>query len=152
VLKAGDRAPEFKALDHEGKEVTLKGLLAGRKRVILYFYPKDNTPGCTTEACDFRDRVEPIGKKGAVVVGVSPDSAKSHLGFREKYGLPFMLISDPDRIVATAYGAYGEKTSYGKTTKGIIRSTFVIGPDGRIEKAMYGVKATGHAEQVVNEL
>jgi len=152
VFKAGDKAPEFRALDHEGKEVTLKGLLAGGKRVILYFYPKDNTPGCTTEACDFRDRVELVGKKGAVVVGVSPDSASSHVGFREKYNLPFMLISDPDRLVATAYGAYGEKTSYGKTTMGIIRSTFVIGPDGRIEKAMYGVKATGHAEQVVNEL
>lgn len=152
MLKTGDRAPDFKALDHDGKDVTLKGLLAAGKRLILYFYPRDNTPGCTTEACDFRDNAAFLDEKGATVVGVSPDSSKSHAGFREKYGLPFTLLVDTDKAIATAYGAYGEKTSYGKATLGIIRSTFVISPEGKIEKAMYGVKAAGHVEQVVKGL
>ncbi len=154
MLKEGDKAPEFclKGIDEKGeeKEFCLKDFRG--KKVILYFYPKDNTPGCTTEACDFRDNLNAFLNKGFVVIGVSPDSISSHKKFKEKYGLNFPLLSDPDKKVAEMYGAYGEKKAYGKVTKGIIRSTFLIDEEGRIVKAWYNVKAKGHVEKIMKEL
>jgi len=154
MLKEGDKAPDFclKGIDEEGKEkeFCLKDFTG--KKVILYFYPKDNTPGCTQEACDFRDNIERVKSKGAVVLGVSPDSISSHKKFFEKYGLNFPLLSDPDKKVAEAYGAYGEKKMYGKITKGIIRSTFIIDEEGKIKKAFYNVKVKGHVDKVIENL
>jgi len=154
MLKEGDKAPDFclEGIDEEGREIKLclKDLLD--RPLILYFYPKDNTPGCTQEACDFRDNISQILAKGYKVVGVSPDSVSSHKKFKEKYNLPFPLLSDPDCKIAELYGAYGVKKMYGKETKGIIRSTFVINPDGTIKKAYYNVKAKGHVEKLLQEL
>ncbi len=154
MLKEGDKAPEFclKGIDQEGqeKEFCLKDFIGNK--VILYFYPKDNTPGCTTEACDFRDNLNLLSGMGYTVIGVSPDSVNSHKKFKEKYGLNFILLSDPDKKVAEIYGAYGEKKMYGKITKGIIRSTFIIDEEGKIAKAWYNVKAKGHVEKVLKEL
>ncbi len=154
MLKEGDKAPDFclKGIDEKGeeKEFCLKDFLG--KKVVLYFYPKDNTPGCTQEACDFRDNIERIKEKGAVVLGVSPDSINSHKKFFEKYGLNFPLLSDPDKKVAESYGAYGEKKMYGKVTKGIIRSTFIIDEEGKIKKAFYNVKVKGHVDKVIENL
>ena len=154
MLKEGDKAPDFclEGIDENGKEARfcLEDLLS--QPLILYFYPKDNTPGCTQEACDFRDSINQLISKGYRVVGVSPDPTSSHKNFREKYQLNFPLLSDPDCKVAELYGAYGTKTMYGKETKGIIRSTFVIGTDGRIIKAYYNVKAKGHVEKLLKEL
>jgi len=154
MLKEGDKAPDFclKGIDENGeeKEFCLKDFRGSK--LILYFYPKDDTPGCTTEACDFRDNLNVLAGKGYKVVGVSPDSVNSHKKFREKYGLNFPLLSDPDKKVAEAYGAYGEKKMYGKVTKGIIRSTFLIDEEGRIKKAWYNVKAKGHVEKLLKEL
>ncbi|RLJ70267.1 peroxiredoxin Q/BCP [Hydrogenivirga caldilitoris] len=154
MLKEGDKAPDFclKGIDEKGeeREFCLKDF-KGRK-LILYFYPKDDTPGCTVEACDFRDNLNPLVSKGYLVVGVSPDSVSSHKKFKEKHGLNFPLLSDPDKKVAEAYGAYGEKKMYGKVTKGIIRSTFLIDEEGRIAKAWYNVKAKGHVEKLLKEL
>jgi len=140
----GDRAPDFRAQasGSTGSEVSLSDF-AGR-RVVLYFYPKDDTPGCTTEACDFRDSMVPLQKRGIVVLGVSKDALASHDKFRTKYELPFPLLSDPDGTICQAYGVFKEKTMYGVKRMGIERSTFVIGADGRILRAMRGVKATGH--------
>src|SRR5512135_2739728 len=128
----GKAAPEFTLTDIDGKKVALKDF-AG-KDLILYFYPKDDTPGCTKEACGFRDGWKELAKTGAVVVGVSADSAESHKKFIAKYKLPFPLLSDPDRKVMEKYGAYGEKMMYGKKTIGVIRSTVWIAPDGRVKK------------------
>ncbi len=154
MLKEGDRAPDFclKGIDEKGeeREFCLKDFRGSR--LILYFYPKDDTPGCTTEACDFRDNLNTLAGMGYKVVGVSPDSINSHRKFREKYNLNFPLLSDPDKRVAEAYGAYGEKKMYGKVTKGIIRSTFLIDEEGRIRKAWYNVKAKGHVESLLKEL
>ncbi len=154
MLKEGDKAPEFclKGIDEKGeeKEFCLKDFLG--KKVVLYFYPKDNTPGCTQEACDFRDNIARVKEKGAVVLGVSPDSINSHKKFFEKYGLNFPLLSDPEKKVAESYGAYGEKKMYGKVTKGIIRSTFIIDEKGKIKKAFYNVKVKGHVDKVIENL
>ena len=154
MVKEGQKAPDFclKGIDEKGqeREFCLKDF-RGRK-VILYFYPKDNTPGCTTEACDFRDNLGVLSEKGYVVIGVSPDSIKSHKNFKEKHGLNFILLSDPDKKVAEAFGAYGEKKMYGKTTKGIIRSTFIIDEEGKVVKAWRNVKAKGHVAQVLKEI
>ena len=154
MLKEGQKAPDFclKGLDPEGKEgeFCLKDFRG--EKLILYFYPKDDTPGCTTEACDFRDNLTALGSLGIKVVGVSPDSIDSHRKFREKYKLNFTLLSDPDHSVATKYGAYGEKKMYGKTKMGIIRSTFLIDEEGRLQKAWYNVKAKGHVEKILKEL
>lgn len=151
MLKAGDKAPEFTLLSDKDKEVSLNDLL-GEKDIILYFYPKDNTPGCTKEACSFRDNIEMINAKDAVVLGVSPDSVKSHQNFINKQNLNFTLLSDPDHKVAEAYGAWGEKKMYGKTYMGIIRSTFIIGKDGIIKKVFEKVKTAIHAEEVLEIL
>jgi peroxiredoxin Q/BCP len=132
MLEPGAKAPPFTLTGPAGKKVSLKDF-AGRD-VILYFYPRDDTPGCTKEACGFRDAWDELRELGAVVLGVSADDADSHQRFAAKYRLPFTLLSDPDRSVMTAYGAYGEKTMYGKKVTGVIRSTVWIGPDGRVRR------------------
>jgi len=149
-LIEGIKAPAFTLKNSEGESVKLADFKGSR--VILYFYPKDDTPGCTTEACDFRDNFKKLKGSGAVILGVSPDTSESHSKFKAKYSLPFELLADPEKKVATLYGTYGEKKLYGKVSMGIIRSTFVIGADGRIEKIYRNVKATGHVEKVVNAL
>jgi len=150
-VKEGKPAPPFTLEGGDGKRVSLEDF-AG-KNVILYFYPKDDTPGCTKEACGFRDLWKEIGKKNTVVLGVSADTGESHRKFASKYKLPFPLLSDPDRKTMKTYGAYGEKTMYGKKTVGVIRSTVWIGPDGRVQKHWARVSdAAKHPEQVLAAL
>jgi thioredoxin-dependent peroxiredoxin len=149
-LAPGDKAPDFTLPDADGKTVSLSALRG--QRVIVYFYPAAMTPGCTTQACDFRDSLASLAAAGLTVVGISPDPPEKLAKFREKEGLNFPLLSDQDRSVLRAYGAYGEKTLYGKTTVGVIRSTFVVGPDGVLEQVQYGVKATGHVARLRQEL
>ena len=141
-LTPGQPAPDFTLTDHTGREVSLHDL-RGRK-VIVFFYPAAMTPGCTTEACDFRDSLAPLQQAGYEVLGVSPDSPDKLTKFVEKESLTYPLLSDPDKAVLTAWGAYGEKKLYGKTVTGVIRSTVVVGEDGTVELARYNVKATGH--------
>ena len=141
-LAPGDPAPEFTLPDADGQPVSLSSYRG--QRVIVYFYPAAMTPGCTTEACDFRDSLADLNDAGLAVLGISPDPPAKLAKFRDRDGLTFPLLSDPDHAVLEAYGAYGDKKLYGKTTVGVIRSTFVVGADGKIEQAMYGVKATGH--------
>ena len=133
-----------------GDEVTLSSFRG--KNVVLYFYPKDDTPGCTTQACAIRDAWSEFRERGATVLGVSPDTVASHQQFKAKYGLPFTLLADPDHEVAERYGVWVEKRNYGKTYMGINRSTFVISPDGMVDKALYGVKADAHADLVLDAL
>jgi peroxiredoxin Q/BCP len=149
-LAPGEPAPDFTLPDADGHEVSLASLRG--QRVIIYFYPAAMTPGCTTEACDFRDSRADLSGAGITVLGISPDSPAKLAKFRDKEGLTFPLLSDPDRRVLEAYGAYGEKTMYGRKSLGVIRSTFVIGPDGTVEHAYYGVKATGHVARLRQEL
>jgi thioredoxin-dependent peroxiredoxin len=149
-LETGDPAPDFALTTDTGETLRLADL-AGQ-RVVLYAYPAAMTPGCTTQACDFRDSLQSLKAAGLTVVGISPDSPAKLATFREHDHLNFPLVSDPDKAVLTAYGAYGEKNNYGKTVMGVIRSTFVIGPDGRIEKAFYNVKATGHVAKLRRDL
>lgn len=149
-LAAGDEAPGFTLADQDGKECSLADF-AGR-RLVLYFYPKDDTPGCTKEATQFDGLEAAFTSADASVVGVSPDGAESHRRFRERYGLSIRLLSDPSHETMAAYGAWGEKTLYGRTSVGVIRSTFLIGPDGRIERAWYSVRADGHAAKVLAAL
>jgi peroxiredoxin Q/BCP len=151
MVKAGDKAPDFKLQSDKGEEVSL-AQFSGKNEVILYFYPKDNTSGCTKQACSFRDNLPHIEVKDAVVLGVSPDSVKSHQGFIQKQNLNFTLLSDPDHTVAEAYGAWGQKSLYGKKYMGILRSTFVIGMDGKIKKVFEKVKPEGHALEVLEAL
>jgi peroxiredoxin Q/BCP len=151
MLQTGDPAPPFTLADPAGQSVSLADL-AG-KHVILYFYPKDDTPGCTKEACGFRDAWDDLRALGAVVLGVSPDAAASHSRFAEKYRLPFQLLSDPDHSVMEAYGAYGEKTLYGRKVTGVIRSTVWIGPDGRVRRHWARISDAGaHPAQVLAAL
>jgi thioredoxin-dependent peroxiredoxin len=150
VLAEGDRAPDFELASDGGERVRLSEL-RGRP-VVLFFYPRDDTPGCTAQACGFRDVYDRFEEQGAVVFGVSPDTRASHQKFRSKYGLPFTLLADPEHEAAEAYGVWVDKTSYGRTSKGIKRSTFVIGADGTVAKAMYGVRPEGNAEQVLEAL
>ena len=147
MLQENEFAPDFVLLSDQGEEVSLSSFRG--KKVVLYFYPKDDTPGCTKEACSFRDDYSQFLIKGAVVIGVSPDPPDSHQKFRVKFGLPFYLLSDPDHKVAQQYGAWGSKTVYGKTTEGIIRSTFVIDEQGKIIKVFPKVKPEGHAQEVL---
>ncbi len=147
MLSVHDQAPDFALTSDAEEEVTLSDY-RGRK-VVLYFYPKDDTPGCTTEACSFRDDYAQFLMKGAVVIGVSPDQEASHAKFKAKLGLPYFLLSDPDHRVAEAYGAWGEKKSYGRTYQGILRTTFVIDEDGRIRHIFRKVKPQGHAQEVL---
>jgi thioredoxin-dependent peroxiredoxin len=149
-LKPGDVAPEFELSDADGKPVSLSSLRG--KRVILYFYPAAMTPGCTKEAVDFRDGLPELEAAGAAVVGVSPDEPAKLARFRDRERLTFPLLSDPEAKVLQAYGAYGEKKLYGKIIVGVIRSTFVIGADGTVEKAYYNVKATGHVDRLRRDL
>jgi peroxiredoxin Q/BCP len=151
AIETGKAAPAFTLADASGRKVSLADF-RGRD-VIVYFYPKDDTPGCTKEACGFRDLWREIQKAGAVVLGISPDGGESHARFAAKYRLPFTLLSDPDRKVLTQYGAYGEKTMYGKQTVGVIRSTVWVGPDGNVRRHWARVaKAEAHPEQVLAAL
>ena len=150
MLKAGEKAPEFKLESTGGGEVSLKALRG--KKVVLYFYPKDNTPGCTKEACDFRDEQAALKKAGAVVFGVSKDKIDSHHKFKERFKLSFELLSDPDLSVARAYGAYGKKTMFGVSTTGMIRSTFLIDENGVVQAVWPKVKVIGHADEVLAAL
>jgi peroxiredoxin Q/BCP len=149
-LQPGDPAPAFSLPDADGQSVSLASY-AGR-RVILYAYPAAMTPGCTKQACDFRDSLDAWAAAGYQVLGLSPDQPAQLAKFRERDGLTYPLLSDPDKAVLTAYGAFGEKQLYGKTVTGVIRSTFVIGPDGQIEVAQYNVKATGHVAKLRRDL
>ena len=152
ALEIGCKAPDFTAETTQGT-LSLSDLLAASSRgVVVYFYPKAATPGCTTEACDFRDSLDALAAAGIAVVGISPDSPEKLAAFRARDALTFPLVSDPDKAVLTAYGAFGEKTMYGRTVTGVIRSTFVIDPEGRIERAMYNVRATGHVAKLRREL
>ena len=150
MLQEGIKVPDFTLKADDGSTVSLQDLL-GRK-VVLYFYPKDNTSGCTKEACGFRDDYSEILAAGARVVGVSPDSVQSHVNFKGKYELPFVLLSDPDHCVAEMFGAWGEKKRYGKTSMGIIRSTFVLDEEGKIIKVFPKVTPEGHSKQVLEAL
>jgi len=149
-LAPGDLAPDFTLPDSGGTDVSLSSLRG--QQVIIYFYPAAMTPGCTKQACDFRDSRGDLSGAGYAVLGISPDKPAKLAKFVEKEGLTFPLLSDPDRKVLEAYGTYGEKMMYGKKTVGVIRSTFVIGADGRVEKAYYGVKATGHVARLRKDL
>ena len=149
-LEPGDRAPAFTLATDTGDTISLASLKG--QRVILYAYPAALTPGCTTQACDFRDRLDQFTADGFTVLGISPDSPEKLAKFRAKEGLTFPLLSDPDRAVLEKYGAYGEKKLYGKTVVGVIRSTFVIDDKGKIELAQYGVKATGHVAKLRRDL
>ena len=150
TLEIGAQAPAFELLDQDGNTVKLADF-AG-KNVIVYFYPAASTPGCTTQACDFRDNLNSLQAAGYAVVGISPDEPKKLKKFVDNEGLTFPLLSDPDNAVQTAFGAYGEKSMYGKTYMGTIRSTFVVDGAGKIAKAMYNVKATGHVAKLRGEL
>ena len=149
-LAPGDEAPDFTLVDADGTEVRLSSLRG--QRVIVYFYPAAMTPGCTKQACDFTAAMPDLTAEGVTVLGISPDPPATLAKFRDKEHLAFPLLSDQDRAVLTAYGAYGEKVNYGKTIMGVIRSTFVIDADGKIEKALYAVKATGHVDRLRKDL
>ena len=150
MVSEGSPAPDFDLAGDTGEHVKLSDLRG--KPVVLYFYPKDDTPGCTTEACEFRDEYSRFRQAGAVVLGVSPDDEASHLRFKKKYSLPFTLLADPEHSVAEDYGVWVEKTSYGQKRMGVKRSTFVIDVDGNVARAMYGVKPEGHADAVLEAL
>jgi peroxiredoxin Q/BCP len=149
-LAPGDPAPDFTLTTDTGDTLSLKDLRG--RHVVLYAYPAAMTPGCTTQACDFRDNLASLKSAGYEVVGISPDKPEKLAKFREHDAITFPLVSDPDKAVLTAYGAFGEKQLYGKTVTGVIRSTFVIDPDGAIERAMYNVKATGHVAKLRRDL
>ena len=149
-LEPGKKAPDFSLVADDGSTVRLAGFKG--KRVVLFFYPKANTSGCTREACDFRDEVEAFRKKKAIVLGVSRDAPAAQAKWKAKYALPFPLLSDPDRAVHEAYGVWGEKTMYGKKVMGTVRTTFVIGPDGKVERVFPKVKVDGHVAEVLGSL
>jgi peroxiredoxin Q/BCP len=149
-LQPGDPAPDFTLSDADGNPVSLSGFRG--RRVIVYFYPAASTPGCTTEACDFRDNLAELNDAGVDVIGISPDKPAKLAAFRDAEALTFPLLSDPDKQVLTTWGAFGEKQMYGKTVTGVIRSTFLIDPDGKIEEALYNVKATGHVAKLRKDL
>lgn len=149
-LEIGDQAPAFTLPNDSGETTSLSDYQG--KRVLVYFYPRANTPGCTTEACDFRDSLTQLNDLGIEVVGISPDTVDKLVAFREKNNLTFPLLADPDKNVLKEWGAFGEKKNYGKIVEGVIRSTFLVGTDGAIELALYNVRATGHVARVIREL
>jgi thioredoxin-dependent peroxiredoxin len=146
-MNVNDKAPAFTLQDENGKEVSLKDLKG--KTVVLYFYPRADTPGCTVEACSFRDTYKQMQKTGAVLLGISPDTPKAQKKFQDKFTLPFSLLADADKKVADAFGVVQEKNMYGKKVMGIVRTTFVIGPDGKIQHIFARVKPEGHSEEVL---
>jgi thioredoxin-dependent peroxiredoxin len=150
MIEEGKPAPDFALTSDTGETVRLSDFRG--KPVVLYFYPKDDTPGCTAQACGMRDDYGSFAERGAVVLGVSPDDEASHVKFKEKYSLPFTLLADPDHQVADQYGVWGERSSYGKTYMGIERSTFLIGPEGNVAKVMRRVKPDTHAQDVLAAL
>ncbi len=150
MLSVGDKAPNFSGVDDSGNLVSLKDLKG--TKFVLYFYPKDNTTGCTKEACDFRDSFAAFKKRGVKVIGISPDTEKSHKGFKEKYELPFTLIADPDKTICEAYGVWQEKSMYGRKYMGVVRTTFVIGDTGKIEAIYSKVKVPGHIESLLETM
>jgi peroxiredoxin Q/BCP len=150
MLEEGQKCPQFSSVDQDGNEVKLKDFKG--KKLVLFFYPKDMTPGCTTEACDFRDSYKKIVKKGVEVLGVSRDSQGSHIKFREKHQLPFTLLSDEDESVCRAFDVIQEKNMYGKKVMGIVRSTFLINEKGVVEKIWWKVKVAGHVDEVMSHL
>ena len=149
MLKIGDKMPPFQVLDQDGNTVTSQDLLKTGKKTIIYFYPKDNTSGCTAEACSFRDNYAALTAAGYNVVGVSKDSAKSHTGFRAKYGLPFRLLADTSTEMLQTFGAWGEKKMYGKTTMGTLRRTFIFTEDGTLERIIEKVDTKNAAAQIL---
>jgi peroxiredoxin Q/BCP len=149
-LKEGALAPVFKGIDQDGKTVSLKDFQG--KKVILYFYPQDDTPGCTAEACNLRDNYEELLSRGFAIVGVSPDDQKSHTKFRTKFDLPFSLIADPDTSIIKSYGAWGEKSLFGRTYDGVLRTTFVIDETLHIIKIINKVNSADHTKQILEEL
>ena len=149
-LSPGDPAPDFELLDADDQPLSLMQLRG--QRAVLYFYPAALTPGCTTQACDFRDSLDVLRGAETTVIGISPDTTEKLREFRSVHGLPFTLLSDPDKAVLTAYGAWGEKQLYGKTVTGVIRSTIVVDPRGDVELALYNVKATGHVAKLLRDL
>ncbi|MGA8539041.1 MAG: thioredoxin-dependent thiol peroxidase [Terriglobales bacterium] len=146
-MEVNDKSPSFSTTDEKGKEVASKDFRG--KTVVLYFYPKADTPGCTKEACGFRDSYAAIKKTGVVLLGISADTASSQKKFQDKFSLPFPLLADPEKKIANLFGVVKEKNMYGKKVKGIARTTFVIGPDGKIEHIFNNVKAEGHADEVL---
>lgn len=147
MLEAGNKAPDFTLSDKDGKDVSLRDFLG--KKVVLYFYPRDNTPGCTRQACAFAAAFEDFKRLGTVVIGVSKDSVASHVKFAEKHSLPFILLSDPDRKAIEAYGVWQEKKNYGKASMGVVRSTFIIDENGIVEKVMPKVKPDTNAAEIL---
>lgn len=150
MINEGDKAPDFSTTDNTGKSVKLSDYRG--KKVVLYFYPRDNTPGCTKEACSFRDEFKALRSRGAQILGISPDTVASHQKFIAKYDLPFTLLTDEDRAIAKAYGVYGEKVFMGRKSLGILRTTFLIDEKGKVEKVFRKVKAEGHAAEVLASL
>jgi len=150
MLKAGDAAPDFEILDDQGRSFKLSDLKG--KNVVLYFYPKADTPGCTKEACEFRDTAKQFARRNTAVVGVSPDQPTAQAKFKSKYDLTFPLLADAEHTVAEKYGVWQEKNNYGKKYMGVVRTTFIIGPDGKIAHVFEKVKPEGHAEQVLAAL
>lgn len=150
MVEEGKPAPDFELTSDSGETVRLSDLKG--RAVVVYFYPRDDTPGCTAQACGIRDNYEAFGERGAVVLGISPDDESSHVKFKQKYGLPFTLLADPDHRVADQYGVWGERSMYGKTYMGIERSTFVIDSEGNVARVLRRVKPDTHAEQVLAAL
>jgi peroxiredoxin Q/BCP len=149
-LREGDKAPEIKGMDQTGEAITFDQFQ--NKKIILYFYPRDNTPGCTSEACNLRDNYQELKEMGFEIVGVSPDSQESHEKFVNKNNLPFRLIADPDKEIINSYGVWGEKKMYGKVFEGLHRTTFIISKDRHIEKIIKKVKTKDHAQQIKEKL
>ncbi len=150
MIKIGDKAPDFRLTADNGETVSLKDFRG--KKVVLYFYPKDMTSGCTAEACDFRDNIKKIEKKNTVVIGVSADDTKSHVKFKEKYNLPFTLLSDSTHKMLLEYGVWQEKSMYGRKYMGIVRTTFIIDEKGKIQNVFEKVKVKGHVEDILEIL
>ncbi|MEP7235278.1 MAG: thioredoxin-dependent thiol peroxidase [Ignavibacteriota bacterium] len=150
MLEVGDKAPDFSGIDESGKNISLKEFKGSK--VVLYFYPKDDTSGCTAEACDFRDSYSRLKKKGVILLGVSPDTEKSHVKFKTKYELPFPLIADTEKVISNQYGVWQEKSMYGRKYMGIVRSTFIIDEKGKLLAIFPKVKVKGHVDEVLQAL